>query len=98
MLAMARFHVLARGALAAKRWLAGRKTVDAELRRSFEADHVDDAASEWAGRLERLAKPTRGRLSHVVFEVLAVELGCSLDEARRLVFGGGRLRDTDALD
>src|SRR5215469_12838792 len=36
MAATARFHILARGALSAKRWLAGRKDVDGETVRSFQ--------------------------------------------------------------
>jgi hypothetical protein len=88
---MARFHALARGALAAKRWLAGRRVVTAEVREAFCAEvasfeHAVEAAA-WASELDRLASPSRGRVSAVVFERLAGELGVSVAEARREVFG-----------
>lgn len=89
--AVALFHALTRGALCAKRWLAGRKRVDAALRRAFavqvEALDFPEEARAWADELERIASPPRGRVLDVVFARLARTLGGSEREARRLVFG-----------
>jgi hypothetical protein len=90
MKAMARFHTLTRGALSAKRWLAGRRVVDDEARRSFAVDlptlrHPGDA-SLWADHLADLAAPTRGRITAVVFARMATEWGAKPQDLRSLVF------------
>ena len=90
MVAVGLFHGLARGALRAKRWLAGRKHVDAETTRAFAHDvelgGPEDALA-WAGDLARVASPPRGRVMDLVFDRLAAALGTTPEEARRLVFG-----------
>jgi hypothetical protein len=99
MRAMARFHALARGALCAKRWLAGRKRVDSAVVRAYAAAAPAMAfasdAEEWADprELARVASPPGGRVTSVVFARVARELGVSEREAKRLVFGDpGRAR------
>jgi hypothetical protein len=92
--ALALFHTLARGALCAKRWLAGRKRVDAALEDAYAAavaslDFPEDARA-WRGELARIASPPRGRVMDVVFARLARHLGVSDREARHLVFGASR--------
>jgi hypothetical protein len=85
------FHALARGALVAKRWLAGRKVIDASVRRELDAaaDALPFAADArvWIADLERLASPPAGRLTDLVYARLAETLGTSASEARRRVFG-----------
>jgi hypothetical protein len=94
MATMARFHALARGALCAKRWLAGRKRVDDAVRRAFEADatglRYPSEALAWAEDLARLAEPPRGRVTELVFLRMALELDVDARELRRAVFGEGR--------
>jgi len=89
--AVALFHAMARGALCAKRWLAGRKRVDAEVQQAFERDVgtlvFPEDARAWRSDLARVASPPRGRVTDVVFARLARELGVSERAARRLVFG-----------
>jgi len=95
--AIARFHALTRGALCAKRWLRGRKAVDATLLPTFDREvhalcyGVDAAA--WREALPELANPPRGRVTELVFERLGVELGVGAPEARALVFTYRRGRD-----
>jgi hypothetical protein len=88
---MALFHRLARGALAAKRWLGGRKQVDGALLSSFVREALASPLSEeihaWVGDLASVASPPRGRVMNLVFARLARELGVTEDAARRLVFG-----------
>jgi hypothetical protein len=89
--AVALFHAMTRGALCAKRWLAGRKHVDAKLRRAY-ADAVEglpfpEDARAWVHDLARIASPPGGRVSNVVLARLALELGTSARGAKRLVFG-----------
>ena len=91
MRAIARFHALTRGALSAKRWLAGRKIADVA---AFTRDvpglaHAKDARA-WESDLGKIARPPRGRITDLVFARLAIELGLSEDEARHLVFGTAR--------
>jgi hypothetical protein len=85
------FHALERGALCAKRWLAGRKRVTAEHERAYAATLASlpwpEDARAWEGRLKEIAHPPRGRLSELVFARIAESLGTSAREARRLVFG-----------
>jgi len=85
-----RYHAIARGAFAAKRWLGKHKTIDAATRASFAAavatlPHASDAAA-WVDELDRIAHPPRGRVNDLVFERLARELGVDVDGARELVF------------
>jgi hypothetical protein len=92
--AMLRFHALARGALCAKRWLAGRKRIDAAIERAFSHASATfafpDDALVWLPHLARIASPPRGRVTDAVFARLAEELGTSDRAARRLVFGAPR--------
>jgi hypothetical protein len=92
--ATAAFHALARGALWAKRWLAGRKTVDLATEREFEVHAAVQAASKdalhWRRDLGELAAPLGGRITDLVFEKLARTLGLPHEEARFLVFGNRR--------
>jgi hypothetical protein len=95
MVAIARFHALTRGALCAKRWLSSRATpAEREDLVSYEADmracRFPEEAIAWSGQLARIADPPRGRITDLVFERLADELGMPIDDARRLVFGEGR--------
>ncbi len=96
MTTMARFHALTRGALSAKRWLAGRREVTDGVRRAFLADvgglsHPKDARG-WSDELEQLASPSRGRVTEVVFARLSAELGREVAELRMTVFSRGRRR------
>jgi hypothetical protein len=92
--ALARFHELARGALCAKRWLGGRKRVDASTERAFAESlpslAFPEDARAWADELGRIAAPPRGRVMDVVFARVARELGTSDRVARRLTFGPPR--------
>jgi hypothetical protein len=96
MVATARFHVLARGALSAKRWLSGRKAVDEDVVRSFQMAvacgsllYAEDA-SQWTSDLACVARPPGGKLSRLVLSRVATELGASEAEVRLLVFGAPR--------
>lgn len=89
--AITAFHALARGALSAKAWLRGRKKPDEETIRGFALvaatlSHGADA-SAWKDDLARLADPPRGRVTDLVFERVAWQLGIELEEAKHLVFG-----------
>jgi hypothetical protein len=89
--AVALFHELARGALCAKRWLAGRRRVDEDIEGSFarevEGLAFPEDARAWIGQLARIAAPPRGRLTDLVYARMARVLGTSERQARRLVFG-----------
>jgi hypothetical protein len=89
--AVSLFHALTRGALVVKRWLGGRKRVDAALSRRFVVEHVElpfaEDARSWAEELAGIASPPRGRLTDAVFARLARTLGVAERQARRLVFG-----------
>ena len=92
--AIALFHAMARGALAAKRWLGGRKRLDASVKRRFSAEveslpFAQDART-WADELALIASPPRGRVLDSVFARLARTMGTSDRAARRLVFGPSR--------
>ncbi len=78
------FHAEARGALAAKRWLAGRREITAELRSAFVREQRD--ASYLADELEAIATPPRGRLMGLVFARVARALAITPAEARALVW------------
>jgi hypothetical protein len=88
MKAQAAFHRLARGALAVKRWLAGR-TLTPAIDEAF-ADALltmperEDATS-WADDLAAIAKPPRGRVMDLVYAKLARELGVDVTAARDAV-------------
>jgi hypothetical protein len=84
MLAQDAFHRLARGALAAKRWLGKRKRITTVVRDDF-ASHAPREARAWADALADVASPPRGRLMDLVFARVATELETSVAEARRLV-------------
>ncbi len=96
------FHALARGALHAKRWLAGRKIIDPQTLSAYESDLAGAPvatgavlaadALAWSGELARIAAPPRGRLMDLVFARVARALGTTEGEARRLVFGPPRRR------
>jgi hypothetical protein len=100
MQAMAAFHALARGALCAKRWLAGRKRVDAGVEEAFDGAagklRFPAEARLWGRQLAALADPPRGRVTDAVFERLAKELDTSDHALRRLVFGVSRRERRDA--
>jgi hypothetical protein len=89
--AISGFHALTRGALCAKAWLRGRKTLDKEALVAFRAESAalcyGAEASAWGDDLARLANPPRGRVTDLVFDRLAVQLEVDPREARRLVFG-----------
>jgi hypothetical protein len=88
------FHILTRGALCAKRWLAGRKTIDEEARCAFDREAGalcwSDDARRWSDDLARLASPPRGRVTELVYERMSARLGVSPEDARLLVFGVSR--------
>lgn len=88
--AQARFHALARGALAVKRWL-GARLLTPEVEASFAhaltamgAGEREDAAA-WSEQLAAIAKPPRGRLMELVHARLAAELGLDRTSAKALV-------------
>jgi hypothetical protein len=86
--AQSRFHALARGALAVKRWLEGRPLTP-ELDRAFAAALATLPYSEdaqlWSGDLAAIASPPRGRLMDLVYVRLACELGVDVTAARAAV-------------
>ena len=89
--ASARFHQLMRGALAAKKWIGARRSIDSGLSRSFcesiaGVSFAEDALL-WAEDLARVARPPSGKLTVLVFERLAAELGIAPHEARARVLG-----------
>jgi hypothetical protein len=90
------FHSLLRGALAAKRFLAGRKAIDEATRAAFVALAATESAPEellaWQDALADVAEPPRGRVLDLVFVRLAGALGTTDDEARALVFSKNRKR------
>ena len=92
--AAALFHALARGVLAVKRWLAGRRHVDTALEQAFadelEARALAEDARCWQGDLASVAAPPGGRITGLVFRRVGAHLGISEREARRLVFGETR--------
>ena len=91
---VARFHRLTRGALCAKKWLDGRKVVDAAVAQAFEG-RVRHALLRRRRRgvapeLAVIANPPRGRLTEVIFERIAGEVGQEVETVRRVVFGEPR--------
>lgn len=91
MLAQVAFHRYARGALATKRWLAGRKAITPALRSAFARATArlprGADARLFAEELEAIACPPRGRLMDVVHARVARALDVTPAEARALVFG-----------
>jgi hypothetical protein len=91
MAALAMFHALTRGALSVKRWLGGRKAIDEDCARAFALEapslpHADDVL-RWCNDLARLASPPRGRVTDLVYERIAADLGLDDAAARVLTFG-----------
>ncbi|MBX3192972.1 MAG: hypothetical protein KF819_38665 [Labilithrix sp.] len=92
MRAQAAFHRLARGALAAKRWLSasGRsKKVTPAVRAAFldaieDLEHGDDARA-WVDDLAAIAAPPRGRVLDLVHARVARELDVDRATARALL-------------
>jgi hypothetical protein len=85
-----RHHELLRGALAAKRWLAGRRSVDDAARARFREEvavlEQGEEALLWADDLLRLAAPPQGRLAALVLERLSLESGHPPAQLRTLLF------------
>jgi hypothetical protein len=91
--AMARFHELLGGALVAKRWLAGRKAVDGELRGTFEARFAGRReVLAWSDALPAVARPPSGRLLRLVLSRVAQETQTSEEDLRAALFGPPRRR------
>ncbi len=88
------FHTLTRGALCAKRWLAGRKSIDAAMLEAFdrEADALcwTDDARAWRNDLVTLASPPRGRVTELVYARVGALLDMSSENVRLLIFGRSR--------
>lgn len=96
MIAQESFHRLARGALAAKRWLGKARATSAGSATAFASaiaeGTVPPDALAWATALDVVARPPRGRLMNAVFARASTELGIDEPEVRVLVFGEGRPR------
>jgi hypothetical protein len=90
------FHRLARGALWAKRWLKGRRSVNAVLEAAYAADAetLDFArdALTWSTELAAIARPPGGRVMRLVHARVGLALGVTEWEAQRMVFGPPRKR------
>lgn len=88
------FHALTRGALCAKRWLGGRKSIDVSTLAAFDdaanAFCWSDDARTWRDDLGRLASPPRGRVTELVYRRVGQTLGISPEGVRLLVFGTPR--------
>ena len=87
------FHRLARGALAAKRWLEGRPLtpqLEAEFAGAAAAMPNADEAAAWASDLAAIAAPPRGRILDLVYARLARELGTDVASARAAVMPSRR--------
>ncbi|MEO8797299.1 MAG: hypothetical protein ABI551_05380 [Polyangiaceae bacterium] len=91
-----RFHSLLRGALVAKRFLAGRRAIDDATVAAFAAhaasEREPDEILAWQDSLALVADPPRGRVLDLVFDRLAKTLGTTDDEARALIFSKNRKR------
>ena len=93
--AQAEFHRLARGALAVKRWLAGRTPtpeIDEAFAEALSTMPERDEALTWADDLAALAKPPRGRVMELVYVKLACVLGVDVSVARHAVLPPASLR------
>lgn len=88
MVAQSRFHALARGALAVKRWLEGRPVTAAlqhDFARVLPTLAIPGDAHLWARDLEAIGRPPRGRLMDLVYARLAHDLGVDVRSARAAV-------------
>ena len=88
MVAQSRFHALARGALAVKRWLAGRAftpAIDGSFASALATLPFARDAELWTNDLAAIASPPRGRLMDLVYVRLAGELGTDVTSARAAV-------------
>ena len=88
------YHRRLRGALAAKRWLRGRRLVTPGERQDFLARRElgGGEAAAWATQLDRLARPPTGRVTDLVLERVAAELGLSIEALCLVLFGPAALR------
>ncbi len=90
------FHRFARGALWAKSWLGGRKSVNASIEAAYAADAetLDFArdALTWSTELAAIARPPGGRVMRLVHARVGQALGVTELEAQRMVFGLPRKR------
>jgi hypothetical protein len=91
--AQSRFHRLARGALAVKRWLEGRPltaAVEHAFIQALPAMPERRDAALWADELQAIARPPRGRVMDLVYTRLARDLKIDVAEARAAVFPARR--------
>jgi hypothetical protein len=79
------FHRLARGALATKRWLAGRRVVTEEDRELFRVARATLGADLMTFDLADVARPPRGRLMLLVRSEVARRLGLTEREVDQLL-------------
>jgi hypothetical protein len=90
MLAVSRYHRLTRGALAIKRWLRGRKLLDAgieaELLAALSTLPFPEDTKLWRDDLAAVARPPGGRLTRLVVERLGREMEMTVSEVRTLLF------------
>lgn len=101
--AQSAYHALSRGALRAKRWLAGEKVVDDALRERFVSFATKQRAHPrrvqellaWADDLSALATPPDGRISRAVLAKAALRLEITVAEARALVLPMRMSAETD---
>ena len=82
------------GALAAKRWLRGRRVVGSDERDALGAavdrGEVHAAARAWIARLDAIAMPPGGRLVGLVHAEVANALGVTADAMDALLFKPSR--------
>jgi len=80
-------HPALRGALLAKAWLCGRRTVDEATRAELAAEvptlPYPEDVRPWIARLDEVAAPPDGRLVDLVFADIARELGVPSAHALR---------------
>jgi hypothetical protein len=92
--AIGTFHILARGVLAAKKWLDGRRRVDAAVELAFSIElellPFPEELRGWVASLSQVAAPPRGRVMDLVFARVASQMGIAEREARELVFSPRR--------
>ncbi|HEY8080247.1 MAG TPA: hypothetical protein VIF62_39225 [Labilithrix sp.] len=81
-------HVLARGALATKRWLGKRRAITLAHREAFQeaidAGDLPRDALAWEAELAAIARPPRGRVMDLVYVRAAAELGVDVARVRAL--------------
>lgn len=78
-------HAGLRGALAIKRWLGGRRQLDAQARAAFDAADLPPEARAFRERLDVVAAPPGGRLVDVIFADVAQTLGIEASAVRALL-------------